>query len=220
MVFDGAGGEHGVLHAQRPEQSVLHRPGQRLAIDLLGDEAEQRVVGVVVLEGRTGREVGRVRERDGQQFVRGPNLGRVTVDARREFGGIGVVVEAAAHFQQFGDGDVVAVGHARDVLRHRIAETELAFLGQLQDHRGRHRLGIRGDPEVGVGAGRGRRAQLRGAVGDRELALGSAQENHGAGNQEFLGGRVHRGLQRSLVDRLERRRAGRGSRRCVPAGLC
>ena len=69
-------------------------------------------------------------------------------------GSFGVVVEAAAHLQQFGDGDVVAVGHARDVLRHRIVETELAFLGELQDHRGRHRLGVRGDPEVGVGAGR------------------------------------------------------------------
>ena len=111
MRVHGAGGEHSVLHTQRPEQPILHRLGQRLAIDLLGDEAEQRVVGVAVLEGRTRRKVGRVRERNGQQFVRGPNLGRVTVNARRDFGGIGVVVEAAAHFQQLGDGDVVAVGH-------------------------------------------------------------------------------------------------------------
>ena len=49
-------------------------------------------------------------------------------------------------------------------------------------------------------------------MGDRELALGCAQENHGPGDQEFLGGRVHHGLQRSLVDWLERRRAGRGAR--------
>ena len=148
-------GSAGVLHAQRPEQPVVHRPGQWLAIDLFGDEAEQRVVGVVVLVGCTRREVGWVRECNGQQFVRGPNLGRVMVHARRDFGGIGVVVEAATHLQQLGDSDVVAVGHARDVLRHRIADTELAFLRQLQDHRGRHRLGIRGDPEVRVGAGRG-----------------------------------------------------------------
>ena len=194
------------LHAQRPEQPVLHRLGQRPAIDLLGDEAEQRVVGVVVFVGGTGREVGRARERDGQQLVRGPDLGRVTVDGRRELGGVGVVVEAAAHLQQLGDGDVVAVGHARDVLRDWIAETELAFLGQLQDHRGRHRLGVRGDPEVGVGAGRGRGAQLGGAGGDREVALGGAQKNHGAGDQELPGGRVHHGLKRGLVDRLERRR--------------
>jgi hypothetical protein len=57
------------------------------------------------------------RERDGQQFGRGPNLGRVTVQACRDFGGIGVIVDAATHFQQLGDGDVVAVGHSREVLR-------------------------------------------------------------------------------------------------------
>ena len=215
-MFEVRAREESVLHPQRPEQPVLHRPSQWLAIDLLGDEAEQHVVGVVVFVGGTGREVGRVRERDGQHLLCGPDLGRVTVHAGREFGSIGVVVEAAAHLQQFGDRDVVAIGHARDVLRDRIVETELAFLGQLHDHRGRHRLGIRGDPEVGVGAGRARRAQLRGAGGDRELALGCAQEHHGAGHQELLGGRVHHGLQRSLVDRLERRRAGRGTRPRAP----
>jgi hypothetical protein len=31
---------------------------------------------------------------------------------------------------------------------------ELAFLSEQHDYRGRHRLGIGGDPEVGVGAGR------------------------------------------------------------------
>ena len=39
------------------------------------------------------------------------------------------------------------------------------------------------------------------------------------GNQELLGGLVHHGLQRGLVDRLERR-AGRGSRRCGRASPC
>ena len=90
-------------------------------------------------------------ERDGQHFVRGPDLGRVSVEACRDLGCIGVVVEAAAHLQQLGDSDLVAVGHARDVLRDRIVEIEPTFLGQLYDHRGRHRLGIRGDSEVGVG---------------------------------------------------------------------
>ncbi len=131
----------------------------------------------------------------------------VTVQARRKFGGIGVIVETAAHFQQLGDGDVVAVGHARDVLGHRIVETELPLLSQLHDHRGRHRLGIRGDPEVGVGAGRVRGVQLRGAAGGGEITLRCAQENHSAGDEEFLDSLVHQGLERSLVDRLERRRA-------------
>jgi len=54
---------------------------------------------------------------------------RSTVAAR--LGSISDVVEPAAHLQQFVDRDVVAIGHARDVLRDRIIETELAFLGQL-----------------------------------------------------------------------------------------
>ena len=128
----GAGGERGVVHAQWPEQAVLKDPGQRLSVfALLGDEAEQRVVGVVVVKGRTGREVRRVLERDGQHLVRGPDLGRVSVEACRDLGRIGVVVEAAAHLQQVGDGDLVAVGRARNVFRDRIVEIEPAFLGQL-----------------------------------------------------------------------------------------
>ena len=95
-----------------------------------------------------------MRECNRQQFSCGPDPGRVMVHACRDFGGIGVIVETAPHFQQLGDGDLVAVGYARDVLRHRIVEAELALLSQLQDHRGRHRLGIGGGPEIGVGAGR------------------------------------------------------------------
>ena len=47
------------------------------------------------------------------------------VYGRRDYGVVGVIVEAAAHFQQLGDSDVVAVGHARDVVRHWIVETSL-----------------------------------------------------------------------------------------------
>lgn len=60
------------------------------------------------------------RERDGQRSDRRPSFGRVIVDARRSFLGIGVVIETATHFQQLDDGDLVAVGHACDVLRYRI----------------------------------------------------------------------------------------------------
>ena len=149
----GDGGEQGVLQAQRSEQTVLETTGQRLPVHLFCNEAKQRVVGVGVVEARTGWEVGRVLERDRQHFGWGPDLGRVTVEDRPELGVVVVGVKAAAHIQQFCDGDVVAVGHARDVLRDWIVETELAFLGEQHDHCGRHRLGIRGDPEVGVGAG-------------------------------------------------------------------
>src|SRR5262249_17427978 len=58
----GGGGEHGVLHAKRLEQPFLHSRGQRSAIHLLGDEAEQHVVGIVVLVLCTRREIGWVRE--------------------------------------------------------------------------------------------------------------------------------------------------------------
>jgi len=44
----------------------LKDPGQRLPVfALLGDEAKQRVVGVVVVKGRTGWEIRRVLEPDG-----------------------------------------------------------------------------------------------------------------------------------------------------------
>ena len=39
----------------------------------------------------------------------------------------------------------------------------------------------------------------RGAVGDRELALGGGQDDHGTGNQQLLGCRVHGRLERGLV---------------------
>jgi hypothetical protein len=142
-----------VLQAQRSEQTVLQTTGQRLPVDLFRNEAKQLVVGVGVVEARTGREVGRVLERDRQHFSWGPNFSRVTLEDRPEFRGVVVCVKPAAHVQQFSDGDLVAVWHARDVLQDWIVETELAFLGEQHDHCSRHRLGIGGDPEVRVGAG-------------------------------------------------------------------
>ena len=63
---------------------------------------------------------------------------------------------------------------------------------------------------MGVGAWRDRRAQRRGAVGDRELALGGGNDGQGTGNQHLLGCRVHGRLERGLVYWLEGRRAFRG----------
>src|SRR5207237_9481741 len=45
----GTGGEQGILQTQRSEQTVLETTGQRLAVDLFRNEAEQRVVGVGVV---------------------------------------------------------------------------------------------------------------------------------------------------------------------------
>jgi hypothetical protein len=78
---------------------------------------------------------------------------------------------------------------------------------------------------MGVRAGQGLRAELRRAVGGRELALWRAQENHGAGDVELLGSLVQQGLQRGLVDRPEPRaglggpesaRMARGQQGAVP----
>ena len=51
-----------MLHIQGTEQPVLHRLSERLAIDLFNDETQQRIVGVVVFELCTRREIGWVRE--------------------------------------------------------------------------------------------------------------------------------------------------------------
>src|SRR5262249_25930910 len=61
-----AAGELGVLHTQRLEQPVVHYLRQRLAVDFFSGETEQRIVGVVVLVLRARREIGWVRECNGQ----------------------------------------------------------------------------------------------------------------------------------------------------------
>ena len=76
------------------------------------------------------------------------------VEAFRKFRRRSVVVQAAPHFKEFADRDVVAIRNALNIFRDRIVETQFPFLGQQHDHRGRHRLGIRGDPEMRVGARR------------------------------------------------------------------
>src|SRR5437773_118392 len=45
-----SGGQHGVLQAERSEQTALETTGQRLPLNLFCDEAEQRVIGVRVVE--------------------------------------------------------------------------------------------------------------------------------------------------------------------------
>src|SRR5258708_35834336 len=94
----GAGGERGVVHAQWPEQAVLKDPGQRLSVfALLGDEAEQRVVGLVVIIGRTGWEVRRGGDRHGYYFSRGLDPGWGAVAVCRGGRGAGGVVMWSGH---------------------------------------------------------------------------------------------------------------------------
>src|SRR5207244_12554329 len=45
-----SGGQHGVLQAERSEQTALETTGQRLPLHLFCDAAEQRVLGVSVMK--------------------------------------------------------------------------------------------------------------------------------------------------------------------------
>jgi hypothetical protein len=64
-------------------------------------------------------------ERNRQHFGWGPNLGPVTLEDGPKIRIVVVGVKAAAHIQQFSDGDLVTIGHVRDVLRNWIVKTEL-----------------------------------------------------------------------------------------------
>jgi hypothetical protein len=74
-----------VLHAQRPEQTILKYFCQRRAFKLFSDETEQGIVGVAIVVFIARREDGRTLKGDGEQFLRGPNPGRVVIEAFPEF---------------------------------------------------------------------------------------------------------------------------------------
>ena len=184
-----------MLQAERSEQTILKNFFQRRARKLFGDDAEQGIVGVAIFVFRAGSEVGRTLERDGEHFLWGPGPGRVTLEALREFRCRSVVIQAAPHLEQLSDRDGVAIGNALDIFRDRVVEAQFSLLGQQHDHRGRHRLGVRGGAEMRIGPRRGRAPQLRRAVAISEIALRRAQENHGARQHELLGDSFHRGSQ-------------------------
>ena len=149
--------------AERAVQPVGELLGQRPPADLLGDQAQQRVVGVAVLVVGVRREVRRPLERDVQHLLRCPDLRQIGVEGGRHLRCARVAVEPAAHLQQVGEGDVLAVWHVRNVVRDGVAELQLAVLGEQHDQRGRQGLGVRGDPEVRVAGRRRLRAEFGGA---------------------------------------------------------
>ena len=203
-----SGGQQRVLHAERSEQTVLKDLGQRRAFDLFDYEAEQEIVRVAIEEFRARSEHRRTLERDGEHFLRGPDPARVMVEAFQKLRRVGDLGQAAPHLQEVADRNVVPIGNALDILRDRIVEAQLSFLGQQHGHGGRHRLGVRGDPEMRV-AGRGRRAaQFRRAVAVGEIALRRAQKNHRARQHQLPAQRLHGGLKRGRIDRLEICRGG------------
>ena len=204
MEVSSAAGSDVCVESERTEQSVLELLGQRAPADLLGDETQQRVVGVVVLVGGVGRELRRVPERDRQYLLRCPDLRRVGIQSRRKLRRGRVVVEAAAHLQQLCDGDVLAVGHIWNVVGDRVAELELAVLGEEHDQRRRHGLGVRGDPEMSGRLRRRLRAQLGGADRRGEVPLRGAQHHQRPGDHHLLRGGVDDGLKRGRIDGLQR----------------
>ena len=74
-----------MLHAQRPEQTILKNFCQRRAFNFFSDETEQDIVGVAIVVFFARREDGGTLKRDGEQFPRGPNSGRVVIEAFPEF---------------------------------------------------------------------------------------------------------------------------------------
>ena len=170
----GRRGEFGVLQADRGEQPVPEDLRQRLAVELLGDQAEQDEVGVRVVIALPGREVRRMRERQRQQLLRRPHLLRVPVEGLVQLERLAVVEQPAAHVQQLLDRDAVAAGDLGPVFRDRVLEGELALLHQLQDHRSRPGLGVRADPDVVVEGHRRTAVAFGRAVGDGLLTLRGA----------------------------------------------
>lgn len=100
---------------------------------------EQRIIGVAVVVSPSRSEDGRMFECDGEQFVRGPNPGRVLVESFGKLGRGDIVEQAAPHLKELADGDVVAIENPGNIFRDRIVEAQFPFLGQQHDHGGRHR---------------------------------------------------------------------------------
>ena len=217
MAFDVAAGKRRVLHAERPEQAVLEDGREGLAVELLGDEPEQVVVGIAVFVVGARSELGWPFERHAEDLVRGPHLFRVVVEALRKLRRAGEIEEPGPHFQELADRDLVPVGNTFDVFRDRIVEAQFAFLDHLHDRGGGHRLGVRGGAEVGIGARRVRGAEFGRPIAEDDVALRRREQDHGAGQHEFLGQVFDGGLKRGRVDRLEARRGrahGRAGRAC------
>jgi hypothetical protein len=80
-----------IPHAKRPEQAILEDGRERLAVDLLGEEAEQVVVGVAIFVLGARCESGRPLERHGEHLIRGPHLVRIVVEALRKLRRVGEI---------------------------------------------------------------------------------------------------------------------------------
>ena len=82
-----------------PEESVREDLLNRLAVQLLGDQAEENGIGVGVVITGVGREIRRLAQPHCQQFLGCPHSLRLLVERLVEFEGFGVVVQAATHVE-------------------------------------------------------------------------------------------------------------------------
>jgi hypothetical protein len=79
------------VHAERCEQALVEHRGQRLAIQLLCNQAEENGVRIRIVVALPGREVRRNLEGGGEQFGLGPSLCGVGVEGSIHLERLGVV---------------------------------------------------------------------------------------------------------------------------------
>src|SRR6266536_196989 len=117
--------ETATIHAKRCEDTLLEDLLHWHASDLLDEHSKEDVVRIRVVQALAGGEVWLVPEGDGDQILRVPHLAWVRLI---EAPVIRVVEESTGHIEQLTYGDVGPFGHLRQVLRHRVVESKLAFI--------------------------------------------------------------------------------------------
>ena len=194
--------------SERLEETLVEDDVERIARQVLDDQAQQHGVGVGVVEALARRKVGLACEAHCQELLRRPGALRCLVDSSGPFRRGGVAEEAAPHAQQLADGDPRAVRYTGMVLRHGIVEPEPAFLDKLQDHCAGHGLGVGTDAVAIVDGDRIVGADPARAEGRRPVALLARLHQHDGGRDSHV--LVHCLELRPQPHRIDRLGRGRG----------
>src|SRR3712207_8225181 len=112
------------LMIRRPPRSTLF-PYTTL-FRSFGNQSQQDIIGVAIIVFFARGKDGRMVERDGEQFLRGPNSGRVAIEAFCQIWLRSVVIEAAPHLEEFADRDAFPIGNALNIFRDSIVETQFS----------------------------------------------------------------------------------------------
>src|SRR5581483_8738792 len=193
------------LKVQRVEDIFADELHERLAGDLLDNEAEDDVVGVGVLPVGAGREVERLSGPAGYvgEWVSVFAPGRDDVVLRSE------VLVAGGHGHEVAEGDFVGAGEVGEVLGDGVVDGELAALLQQKDGVGGELLGDAADGIRHVrrgGPGRRDVGEAEGVRVDDALIFNDGDGGGGdAGVVQGLGGDVG-DLLRGLRGELRRLR--------------